>query len=93
MPARGGCHRLSAIRRCSTKLRPSTAMDVFTDQQSLALGDVLLLLEAEFADAEREYQHADMDTDQEEDTEEREEDASAERLQMRKMTMICRTVN
>ena len=54
-------------------------MDVFTDRRSLALGDVLSLLEAEFADAEREYQHADMDTDQEEDTEEREEDASEEK--------------
>ena len=47
-------------------------MDVFTDRRSLALGDVLSLLEAE-------YQHADMDTDQQEDTEEREEDASTEK--------------
>ena len=41
---------------------------MFTDRQSLAFGDVLSLLEAEFADAEREYQHTDVDTDQEEDT-------------------------
>ena len=46
---------------------------------NLALGDVLSLLEAEFANAEREYQHADVDTDQEEGTEERQEDASAEK--------------
>ena len=45
-------------------------MKVFADRHSLALGDVLLLLVAEFADAEREYRHTDVDTDQEEDTEE-----------------------
>ena len=45
----------------------------------LSLGDVLSLLEAEFADAEREYQHGDVDTDQEEGTEERQKDASAEK--------------
>ena len=44
-----------------------------------ALGDVLSLLEAEFADAERKYQHADVNTDQEEGMEEREEDTSAEK--------------
>ena len=47
-------------------------MKVFADRHSLALGDVLLLLVAEFADAEREYQHAHVDTEQEEDTEKRE---------------------
>ena len=52
---------------------------MFTDRQSLAFGDVLSLLEAEFADAEREYQHTDVDTDQEEDTEEREENPSMEK--------------
>ena len=54
-------------------------MDMFADQRSLALGDILLILEAEFADTEGEYQHTDVDTDQEKDTEEREEDASIEK--------------
>ena len=44
-----------------------------------ALGDVLSLLEAEFADAEREFQHTDVNTDQEDDTEEQEEDTSTEK--------------
>lgn len=51
----------------------------FVDWRSLALGDILSLLVAEFADAERKYQHTDVDTDQEEDTKEREEDASAKK--------------
>ena len=54
-------------------------MDVLADRRSLALGDVLSLLEAEFVDDERKYQHADVDTDQEENKEEREEDASTEK--------------
>ena len=54
-------------------------MDVFTDWWSLALGDILLLLEDKFAEAERKYHHADVNTDQEEDTKEWEDDANTEK--------------
>ena len=68
---------LNAVRHCSTKLRASTAMDVFAIKEA-CFRRLLSLLKAEFVDAEKEYQHTDVDTDQEEDTEEREEDASVE---------------
>ena len=54
-------------------------MEVFVHRRNLDVGDVLSLLEAEFADAERDYQHADVGTDQEENAEDSEEDISAVR--------------
>lgn len=53
-------------------------MEVFALGRNLAAEDVLSLLEAEFADAEREYEGADVGTEQEEDAEEQEEDVGAE---------------
>ena len=54
---------LTAIRYCSTKLQPSS-MAMEADRRSLALGNILSLLEAKFTDAEMEYQHAGANTEQ-----------------------------